>query len=141
MAQPKAKPIVELDPVKVDPRHYKVDFENEHVRVLRSSYGPHEASALHGHPAGLAVFLTNTHFKFSFPDETTEERWGNAGQTSWVAAEVHVAENVSDTPAEIVLIELKDYWWVSHPNRQHLGADRVKADRSRPGGPDRTMGS
>ena len=28
------------DPVKVDPKHYKVEFENERVRVLRVSYGP-----------------------------------------------------------------------------------------------------
>jgi hypothetical protein len=27
------------DPVKVDPRHYKVEFENERVRVCASSMG------------------------------------------------------------------------------------------------------
>jgi hypothetical protein len=34
MPQPTAE-----DPVKVDPRHYKVEFENERVRVLRIKYG------------------------------------------------------------------------------------------------------
>src|ERR1035438_4135139 len=28
------------DPVKVDAKHYKVEFENESVRVLRISYAP-----------------------------------------------------------------------------------------------------
>src|SRR5919197_1777539 len=31
-------PVTPLDPVTVDPRHYKVDFENENVRVLRIHY-------------------------------------------------------------------------------------------------------
>ena len=30
------------DPVKVDPKHYKVEFENSQVRVLRIKYDPHD---------------------------------------------------------------------------------------------------
>ena len=40
------------DPAKVDPKHYRVEFENEHVRVVRINYGPHEKSVMHYHPAG-----------------------------------------------------------------------------------------
>ena len=36
------------DPVKVDPAHYKVVFENAQVRVLKIHYGPHEKSVMHG---------------------------------------------------------------------------------------------
>src|SRR5215212_9505484 len=36
-----------LDPVKVDPAHYRVAFENESVRVLRIHFGPHEKSPSH----------------------------------------------------------------------------------------------
>ncbi len=28
------------DPVKVEPKHYKLDFENEHVDVVRFTMGP-----------------------------------------------------------------------------------------------------
>jgi hypothetical protein len=28
------------DPVQVDPRHYKVEFETDRVRVVRIKYGP-----------------------------------------------------------------------------------------------------
>jgi hypothetical protein len=45
------------DPVKVDPRHYKVEFENERVRVLRIKYGPGEKSVMHSHPESITVFL------------------------------------------------------------------------------------
>jgi hypothetical protein len=36
--------VSEKDPVKVDPGHYSVDFENDRVRVLRIRYGPGERS-------------------------------------------------------------------------------------------------
>jgi hypothetical protein len=32
------------DPVEVDAKHYKVEFENDRVRVFRVSYGPGERS-------------------------------------------------------------------------------------------------
>src|SRR5467141_4002987 len=69
---PKPQPIA--DPVKVDPKHYKVDFENDRVRVLRISYGPREKSVMHSHPDGMAVFLNDQHSRFTLPDGKTEEQ-------------------------------------------------------------------
>ena len=54
-----AVPALAQDAVKVDPKHYKVEFENDQVRVLRITYGPHEKSVMHEHPANVAVFLTD----------------------------------------------------------------------------------
>ena len=59
MAQAKAQKVVLADPVKVDSKHYTVELENEKVRVLRIKYGPREKSAMHGHPASVAVFLND----------------------------------------------------------------------------------
>src|SRR6186997_1696872 len=36
--------VTKLDPAKVDAKHYKVEFENEHVRVLRIHFDPREKS-------------------------------------------------------------------------------------------------
>src|SRR2546422_1391510 len=44
------------DAVKVDPKHYKVELENDRVRVVRITYGPREKSVMHGHRAGIGVF-------------------------------------------------------------------------------------
>ncbi len=95
------------DPVKVDPKHYKVEFENDQVRVLRITYGPHEKSVMHEHPAGVAVFLTEQRGKFTLEDGKTVERDWKVGQAQWVPAEKHLPENVSDKPLELVLVELK----------------------------------
>ena len=95
------------DPVKVDPKHYKVEFENAQVRVLRIHYGPHEKSVMHEHPAGVGVFLTDHRAKFTFPDGKSEERNSKAGDTTWTPGEKHLPENLTDKPLELILVELK----------------------------------
>src|SRR5712692_1718191 len=52
-------------PVKVDSKHYTVEFENDQVRVLRIKYGARDKSVMHSHPNGVGVFLTETHVKFT----------------------------------------------------------------------------
>jgi quercetin dioxygenase-like cupin family protein len=96
-----------VDPVTVDPKHYKVELENDQVRVLRINYGAHEKSEMHAHPAGVLVCLTDFHGKFTLPNGKAEERRGKAGETIWTPAEEHLPENLSDEPLEIVLVELK----------------------------------
>ncbi len=95
------------DATKVDSAHYKVEFENDQVRVLRISYGAHEKSVMHEHPAGISVFLTDGKGQFTYPDGKTEEISWSAGQTIWVSATKHQPENLTDKPFELIQIELK----------------------------------
>jgi len=101
------KPAMAQDPVKVDPKHYKVEFENDQVRVLRITYGPHEKSVMHDHPAGQVVYLTDAHVKFGLPGGKSEDMQGKAGETAWAPAGKHLPENVSDKRLEGLLVELK----------------------------------
>ena len=100
------QPTVE-DPVKVDPGHYKVEFENDRVRVLRIKYGPGEKSVMHSHPESISVFLTDTHGTFTYPDGRTEEITASAGTVQHMDAFTHLPENLSQTPFEVIAIELK----------------------------------
>ena len=96
------------DPVSVDPQHHKVEFENEQVRVLRITYGPHEKDAgLHEHPNFVVVALNDYAVKITFPDGKTEEGRGKAGQVTWWPATKHLVESMSDKPTEFLGIELK----------------------------------
>jgi quercetin dioxygenase-like cupin family protein len=95
------------DPVSVDPKHYRVEFENDRVRVLRVNYGAHEKSVMHGHPACFAIFLNSSRAKFTFPDGKSEERSFKAGDTMSMPAETHLPENLDDKPLEVVLVEFK----------------------------------
>lgn len=95
------------DPTKVDSTHYKVEFENDQVRVVRISYGPGEKSVMHEHPAGVAVFLNDQRVKFTYPDGKTAEISAKAGQTLWTPAEKHLPENIGDGRLELILVEMK----------------------------------
>jgi hypothetical protein len=95
------------DPVKVDPNHYKVVFENDAVRVLRIHYPPGEKSVMHEHPDSVAVFLGNQTAKFTFPDGKTQMVTEKLGDVMMTPGGAHLPENTGDTPIDLVLVELK----------------------------------
>ena len=95
------------DAVTADPKHYKVEFEDDQVRVLRIKYGPGEKSAMHGHPRSLGVFLTDVDGRFTFPDGSTEEIHGKAGDFVPFPETEHLPENLSDRPMELIFMEFK----------------------------------
>jgi quercetin dioxygenase-like cupin family protein len=95
------------DPVKVDSKHYTVEFENAQVRVLRIKVGPHEKSVMHRHPNAVAIFMTDATGKFSFPKGAAQDITSKAGEVRWTPAVVHLPENTSDQPFEVILVELK----------------------------------
>jgi quercetin dioxygenase-like cupin family protein len=98
---------VAQDAIKVDPAHYKVEFENDQVRVLRITYGPGEKSIMHDHPDAVAIDLTAGSWKMTLPDGKTEEISGEAGQAMWTPAGKHLPENTLDKPVEVILVEMK----------------------------------
>jgi quercetin dioxygenase-like cupin family protein len=97
------------DAAKVDPKHYKVEFENSKVRILRVTYAPGEKSVMHEHPDAVAVFLSDFNGKFTFADGKTQEMAGKAGQTLWTPAAKHLPENIGDKPYELIVVELKSH--------------------------------
>ena len=95
------------DPTKVDAKHYKVEFQNSRVRIVRAHYGPHEKSVMHNHPDLVAIFQTDGRVKFTYPNGKTEERDMKAGQALWTPATRHLPENLTDNDMEVILIEFK----------------------------------
>lgn len=107
MAQTSPKRIPYEDPVRVDARHYRVDFEDDKVRVLQCKYGTGERSVMHGHPESIAIFLNDARFRFTYPDGKTEERRASRGEVMQSPAGEHLPENLTDNPLEVIIIELK----------------------------------
>jgi quercetin dioxygenase-like cupin family protein len=95
------------DAAKVDSKHYKVEFENDEVRVLRITYGPGEKSIMHSHAEGVVVFLSDGDSKFTFPDGTTQDGKVKAGQVNWSPETTHQPENTGKKPFELILVEMK----------------------------------
>lgn len=95
------------DAVKVDAKHYTVAFENDQVRVLKAHYGPGEKSVMHSHPNSVAIFLTDTSGKFTFPDGKSQDFNKKAGEVMSNDATVHLPENTGDKAFDVVVVELK----------------------------------
>ena len=96
------------DPVKVSPNEYKVVLENDRVRVVRISYAGLEKSVMHQHPPGVGIFLTDAHFKFTYPDGKVEDISAKRGEFLWFAdVWEHLPENSTNQSAEVIYVELK----------------------------------
>jgi quercetin dioxygenase-like cupin family protein len=95
------------DPTKVEPKHYKLDFENDRVQVVSVHYGPHERSALHEHPGGVVVSITEAHLRFTDETGKTREVFSKAGEVRWYPPFRHKVENLGDTTYDGVYIGVK----------------------------------
>jgi len=96
-----------LDAVRLDPARYKIDFENEKVRVVRLGFGPHEKGVMVEHPPRVLATLTDVSVKLVFQDGRTDQRGAPAGVAAWLEGETLQTENASDQPLEVVLVEPK----------------------------------
>ena len=96
------------DAAKIDPAHYKVEVDNDKVRVLRIKYGPGEESKMHSHSEGVAVFLTDHKALMKTGDGKNMEMAGNAGDVAWVDEAKHQPKNTGNKPFEVIQIELKN---------------------------------
>lgn len=95
------------DATVVDAKHYKVEFENDQVRVLRIAYGPREKSEMHSHPDGVVVFLDDLHGRFTMPGGETRDLEVKAGTVQWAEAQAHQPENLGDAAFQVIQIEFK----------------------------------
>ena len=95
------------DPTKVEPKHYKLDFENDRVQVVSVHYGPHEKSGLHEHPGGVVVILTAAHLRFTDEEGKTREVFAKPGEARWYPPFKHRVENLGDTTYDAVYVGLK----------------------------------
>lgn len=84
-----------LDPTVVDAKHYKVEFENENVRVLRIHFEGHEKSPSHEHILNRVVLYLN------------DQGGAKADDVRIAGAATHVEENALDRGVDRIAVELK----------------------------------
>jgi hypothetical protein len=88
-------PVSKLDPTVVDAKHYKIEFENEQVRILRVHYDAHDKGVEHEHILNRVVLYLNDQ-----PGAKTDDvRMSGAG--------IHTEQNAGDTPADRIAVEIK----------------------------------
>ena len=95
------------DPVKLDPEHHTVDFENDRARVLRTVLVPHVRSPMHDHPPYVVVYLTELHTKMALSDGRQVDNPRRKGEVAWRDAMHHSTENIGAEIASEIQVELK----------------------------------
>ncbi len=109
-ANAKPFPQESMDAVTVDPAHYRVVFENQWVRAIALTVGPHEKLKMHKHPAtgAVVVLLTDQDMRQYHADGTARESHYKAGTVRWTPPDAaHQDENLSDNPFRLVRVEIK----------------------------------
>jgi|SRR5215471_1818051 len=103
------------DPLKVAPEAYKLEFENDWVRVMRVRYGPREKIAEHYHterPAAY-VYLNDAgpvifkHVDLPYGAVTRPAVKAGSFRLYQAVKEVHSVENTTDVPSEFMRVEFK----------------------------------
>jgi quercetin dioxygenase-like cupin family protein len=98
---------VAQDPTKVEPKHYRLQFENDRVQVVNVHYGPHEKSEMHDHPGGVVVVITGGHLKFTDQNGKVTEVFAKSGEARWFPPFKHKVENLGDEPYNAVYIGIE----------------------------------
>lgn len=98
---------VTIDPVKVDPQHHPVPFENDKVRILRTILDPHVKGPVHEHPSYVVVYLTELHTTMTLGDGRQIDNPRKPGEVAWRDALKHQTENIGPKQAVEIQIELK----------------------------------
>src|SRR5215510_3814491 len=103
------------DPLKVAPEAYKLEFENDYVKVQRVNYAPRVKIPEHDHTSfGAAyVYLNDAgpvvfrHIGLSYGAVTRPAVKAGSFRLYKAVKETHEVENVSDTPSHFLRVEFK----------------------------------
>jgi quinol monooxygenase YgiN len=83
-------------------------IENAQVRVMDFRLARGAREQMHMHPAHVLYVLTGFRIRFTFPDGSTRVRETRAGEVLYSEAVMHSPENIGDSDAHGILVELKD---------------------------------
>lgn len=86
---------------------FKPMMENDRVRILDFRLDPGKKTAQHSHPDTVVCALNDQKLRFIYPDSKDKELEFKTGTTKWIDAETHIVENIGETEAHGIIIELK----------------------------------
>ena len=95
------------DALQADPKHYRLELENEHMRVLRLTLKGDEAVPVHDDREALFVCLKECHLRLTQPGGRSQDIHLQAGESRWIYGDTRSEKNLSNQPLELLVIETK----------------------------------
>ncbi|HUS19704.1 MAG TPA: alpha/beta fold hydrolase [Terriglobales bacterium] len=101
-------PALAQNPWQVDPGHFKVEFEDDRVRVVRFRLLPGGKSPLHEHATRISVVVSGSRLRIEDTEGASHEITVYTGAAERQPAGRHTVENIGDQPYEELTTEFKD---------------------------------
>jgi hypothetical protein len=107
--------VLAQDPLVVAPQAYKLQFENDWVKVMRVHYAPHVSLPVHQHTetAAAFVYLNDSgpvvfkHQETTYGPVTRQPTKAGGFRLFRAVPEVHAVENLSELPSDFLRVEFK----------------------------------
>jgi quercetin dioxygenase-like cupin family protein len=109
VASATASALAAQDPARVQPRSYRVVFENAEVRVLEYSSLPGMGvcgTGVHSHPRALNILMTPARVRVTANGKTFVAT-NKEGDVFYTPAVTHEAENISGHGVRALMVEFK----------------------------------
>jgi len=87
---------------------YKLIMENDRIRVFDARFKPGEKAAMHSHPDHMVYAFNDGKLKLTPSTGKPQIVELKAGQTIWMDATSHAAENLGKTDVHLLVTELKE---------------------------------
>jgi beta-alanine degradation protein BauB len=87
---------------------YTKVMENDRVRVFDVGFKPGQKTVMHGHPDHVVYVLSDFTLHLTAPDGTSQVVPLKTGQTIFMEAGPHAAQNIGKTEGHALVIELKE---------------------------------
>jgi len=95
------------DALQVDTQHYRLEFENDKMRVLGLTLKSSETVPMHDDKDALVVCLKECHVRFTSPNGRSEDIHMELGATRWIFGDTRSEKNLGTKPVEMLFIEMK----------------------------------
>ena len=95
------------DALAADPKHYKIELDNDRIRVLRLTLKGDETVPVHDDQDALFVCVKECHIRLTRPGGRPQDIHMPAGESRWIYADTRSEKNLSNQPLEMLVIETK----------------------------------
>jgi hypothetical protein len=100
------------DALEADPKHYKLELENDRMRVLRLTLKADEVASVHDDRDALIVCIAAgsdkaCHLRLTRPGGRGQDIHMQAGESRWIYADTRSEKNIGPQLLEMLVIEPK----------------------------------
>ncbi|MBZ5675801.1 MAG: hypothetical protein LAP61_16280 [Acidobacteriia bacterium] len=95
------------DALETDPKHYRLELENDRMRVLRLTLKADEVAPVHDDHDALFVCLKECHLRLTRPGGRSQDIHMQAGESRWIYGDTRSEKNLGPQLLEMLVIETK----------------------------------